>query len=119
MRELARIVEEKALCAVKQVVDCIEGQAHPPIGDWRLDEARALSDQLILCGEGSFHEPLRGGDSGRVPLDAANDTGPGVAVASIAGVRLPGEVSSERPPLARRWPGDAGWPPVDAKVRTT
>jgi len=31
-------------------LDCVEGQAHPPIGDWRLDEARALSDRLILCG---------------------------------------------------------------------
>jgi len=28
----------------------------------------------------------------------------GVAVARIAGVRLPGEVSLERPSLARRWP---------------
>jgi len=31
-------------------IDCVEGQAHPPIGDWRLDEARALSERLILCG---------------------------------------------------------------------
>ena len=31
-------------------LDCVEGQAHPPIGDWRLDEARALSDRLVLCG---------------------------------------------------------------------
>ena len=31
-------------------LDCVEGQAHPPIGDWRLDEARALSEHLIVCG---------------------------------------------------------------------
>jgi len=31
-------------------VDCVEGQAHPPLGDWRLGEARALSDRLIVCG---------------------------------------------------------------------
>ena len=35
---------------LKAGLDCVEGHAHPPIGDWRLDEARALSDQLILCG---------------------------------------------------------------------
>jgi len=35
---------------LKAGLDCVEGQAHPPIGDWRLDEARALSDRLILCG---------------------------------------------------------------------
>jgi hypothetical protein len=31
-------------------LDCVEGQAHPPLGDWRLDEARALSERLIVCG---------------------------------------------------------------------
>ena len=31
-------------------IDCVEGQAHPPLGDWRLGEARAQSDRLILCG---------------------------------------------------------------------
>jgi hypothetical protein len=31
-------------------LDCVEGQPHPPIGDWRLDEARTLSDRLVLCG---------------------------------------------------------------------
>ena len=31
-------------------LDCVEGQAHPPLGDWRLDEARALSPRLIVCG---------------------------------------------------------------------
>jgi hypothetical protein len=31
-------------------LDCVEGQAHPPLGDWHLHEARALSPRLILCG---------------------------------------------------------------------
>ena len=31
-------------------IDCVEGQAPPPIGDWQLHEARALSDKLIICG---------------------------------------------------------------------
>ena len=31
-------------------LDCVEGQAHPPLGDWRLDETRALSERLIVCG---------------------------------------------------------------------
>jgi uroporphyrinogen-III decarboxylase len=31
-------------------LDCVEGHAHPPLGDWRLEDARALSDRLIVCG---------------------------------------------------------------------
>jgi uroporphyrinogen-III decarboxylase len=31
-------------------LDCVEGQAPPPIGDWPLHEARALSEKLIVCG---------------------------------------------------------------------
>jgi hypothetical protein len=31
-------------------VDCAEGQAPPPLGDWHLHEARALSKELIICG---------------------------------------------------------------------
>jgi hypothetical protein len=31
-------------------VDCVEGQAPPPMGDWPLHKARALSDRLIVCG---------------------------------------------------------------------
>jgi len=31
-------------------LDCVEGQAPPPIGDWPLAEARALSPTLIVCG---------------------------------------------------------------------
>jgi len=43
LKALAPLILEAGL-------DCVEGQAHPPIGDWRLDEARALSDRLIVCG---------------------------------------------------------------------
>ena len=31
-------------------LDCVEGQAPPPMGDWHLHQARALSDRLIVCG---------------------------------------------------------------------
>ncbi|MCX6997464.1 MAG: hypothetical protein NTV49_10350 [Kiritimatiellaeota bacterium] len=43
LKALAPLILEAGL-------DCVEGQAHPPLGDWRLDEARALSDRLIVCG---------------------------------------------------------------------
>jgi hypothetical protein len=35
---------------VEAQLDCVEGQAAPPLGDWRLSEARALSNRLIVCG---------------------------------------------------------------------
>jgi hypothetical protein len=35
---------------IQSEVDCVEGQAPPPIGDWYLHEARALSELLIVCG---------------------------------------------------------------------
>lgn len=45
-------------------LDCVEGQAPPPIGDWYLHEARALSERLILCGGMAAPEQeLRGPDS--------------------------------------------------------
>jgi hypothetical protein len=47
LKVLAPLLKESGL-------DCIEGQAHPPLGDWRLDEARALG--LIVCGGMSAHE---------------------------------------------------------------
>jgi hypothetical protein len=31
-------------------LDCVEGQAPPPLGDWPLPEARALSERLVVCG---------------------------------------------------------------------
>jgi uroporphyrinogen-III decarboxylase len=43
LKALAPLIFESGL-------DCVEGQAHPPLGDWHLHEARALSPRLILCG---------------------------------------------------------------------
>jgi hypothetical protein len=31
-------------------LDCLEGQAVPPLGDWPLQEAHALSERMIVCG---------------------------------------------------------------------
>jgi hypothetical protein len=50
-------------------LDCIEGQAHPPIGDWRLAEARALSDRLILCGGMTANEQEWTGSDARDRID--------------------------------------------------
>jgi hypothetical protein len=45
-------------------VDCVEGQAVPPLGDWPLHEARALSKRLIVCGGMAAPEQeLRGADA--------------------------------------------------------
>jgi len=45
-------------------IDCVEGQAPPPIGDWYLHEARALSDELIVCGGmAATEQELRGPDT--------------------------------------------------------
>lgn len=35
---------------VEAGVDCLEGQAPPPVGDWPLHEAHAASDKFIVCG---------------------------------------------------------------------
>jgi uroporphyrinogen-III decarboxylase len=45
-------------------VDCVEGQAPPPLGDWTLHEAKALSEELIICGGMAAPEQeLRGVDT--------------------------------------------------------
>ena len=45
-------------------IDCVEGQTPPPIGDWPLHEARALSNELIICGGMAAPEQeLRGPDT--------------------------------------------------------
>lgn len=45
-------------------VDCLEGQAPPPMGDWYLHEARAVSDRFIVCGGMAAPEQeLRGPDA--------------------------------------------------------
>ena len=43
LKALSRLILESGL-------DCVEGQSHPPLGDWHLHETRVLSPQLILCG---------------------------------------------------------------------
>lgn len=43
LKALAPLILEAGL-------DCVEGQAHPPIGDWTLGDARALSARLVVCG---------------------------------------------------------------------
>jgi hypothetical protein len=49
LKALAPLILEAGL-------DCIEGQAHPPLGDWRLEETRALNERLIVCGGMTVHE---------------------------------------------------------------
>jgi len=50
-------------------LDCVEGQAHPPLGDWRLDEARALSERLVLCGGMTANEQEWNGPDARQRID--------------------------------------------------
>lgn len=50
-------------------LDCVEGQAHPPLGDWRLEEARALSDRLIVCGGMTAREQEWTGSEAAVWID--------------------------------------------------
>jgi hypothetical protein len=51
-------------------VDCLEGQAVPPLGDWPLHEARALSDRLIVCGGMAAPEQELQGPAAAERLDA-------------------------------------------------
>ena len=51
-------------------VDCLEGQAVPPLGDWPLHEARALSDRLIVCGGMAAPEQELQGPNAAERLDA-------------------------------------------------
>ena len=50
-------------------LDCVEGQAHPPLGDWRLDEARALGNRLIVCGGMTAQEQEWTGADARQRID--------------------------------------------------
>lgn len=43
-------LKELAPLFLEAGVDCLEGQAPPPLGDWHLHEARKLSQELIVCG---------------------------------------------------------------------
>jgi hypothetical protein len=57
LKKLAPLMLEAGL-------DCAEGQAPPPIGDWPLHEAKALSERFILCGGmAAPQQELRGPDA--------------------------------------------------------
>jgi uroporphyrinogen-III decarboxylase len=51
-------------------VDCVEGQAPPPLGDWHLNEARALSERLIVCGGMAAPEQELAGPEAAQKIDA-------------------------------------------------
>ena len=51
-------------------LDCVEGQAPPPLGDWPLHEARVLSEKLIVCGGMAAPEQERGGPDAAARIDA-------------------------------------------------
>jgi hypothetical protein len=51
-------------------LDCMEGQAVPPLGDWPLHEARALSPGLIVCGGMAAPEQELEGATAAEHLDA-------------------------------------------------
>jgi len=51
-------------------LDCVEGQAPPPIGDWYLHEARALSEKLIVCGGMAAPEQELDGPDAAARIDA-------------------------------------------------
>ena len=55
---------------VEAQLDCVEGQAPPPLGDWPLAEARALSDRLIVCGGMAAPEQELTGPDAPEQLDA-------------------------------------------------
>jgi hypothetical protein len=61
LKALAPLIAESGL-------DCVEGQAHPPLGDWHLHETRAISPRLILCGGMTAQEQEWPGDvaAGRI-----------------------------------------------------
>jgi hypothetical protein len=54
---------------VEAGLDCVEGQAPPPLGDWPLAEARALSKQLIICGGMAAPEQELTGPDAAAQLD--------------------------------------------------
>ena len=55
---------------VEAELDCVEGQAPPPVGDWPLAEARALNDRLIVCGGMAAPEQELTGPGAAESLDA-------------------------------------------------
>ena len=63
LKALAPLILESGL-------DCVEGQAHPPLGDWRLDEARSISPRLIVCGGMTANEQEWRGPGAGERIDA-------------------------------------------------
>jgi hypothetical protein len=55
---------------VEARLDCVEGQAPPPLGDWPLAQARALDERLILCGGMAAPEQELTGPATAAKLDA-------------------------------------------------
>jgi len=51
-------------------LDCVEGQAPPPLGDWHLHEARSLSDSLIVCGGMAAAQQELAGPDAAAQIDA-------------------------------------------------
>jgi uroporphyrinogen-III decarboxylase len=51
-------------------LDCVEGQAPPPMGDWPLHETRALSERLIVCGGMAAPQQELAGPRTREQIDA-------------------------------------------------
>lgn len=51
-------------------VDCLEGQAPPPLGDWHLHEARDLSQELIVCGGMAAPQQELKGSQAAAEIDA-------------------------------------------------
>jgi len=51
-------------------VDCLEGQAPPPIGDWTLGEARVASERLVVCGGMAAPEQELRGAGAAASIDA-------------------------------------------------
>lgn len=55
---------------VEAQIDCVEGQAPPPLGDWPLAETHALSDRLIVCGGMAAPEQELTGPQAAQQIDA-------------------------------------------------
>jgi hypothetical protein len=55
---------------VEAQLDCVEGQAPPPLGDWPLAQAHALSNRLIVCGGMAAPEQELTGPDAAERLDA-------------------------------------------------
>jgi len=55
---------------VEAGVDCLEGQAPPPLGDWRLDEPHQINPNFIVCGGMAAPQQELRGANASAKLDA-------------------------------------------------